>query len=37
MTPTASLLASLVRTNSINPSLVPGRAGESDIARFVKN
>jgi acetylornithine deacetylase len=36
MTPTASLLASLVGINSVNPSLVPGAAGETDIARFVK-
>jgi len=36
MTQTASLLASLVGINSINPSLVPGAAGEADIARFVK-
>ena len=36
MTPTASLLASLVGINSINPSLVPGAAGEADVARFVK-
>jgi acetylornithine deacetylase len=35
MTPTASLVASLVRINSVNPSLVPGGAGEADIARFV--
>lgn len=34
-TPTARLLASLVRINSVNPSLVPGGAGESNIARFV--
>ena len=36
MTETASLLASLVGINSINPSLVPGAVGETDIARFVK-
>jgi acetylornithine deacetylase len=36
MTPTASLLASLVEINSVNPSLVPGAAGETDIACFVK-
>ncbi len=37
MTPTASLLASLVKVNSVNPSLVPGAAGEAEIARFVKS
>jgi acetylornithine deacetylase len=37
MTPTASLLASLVGINSVNPSLIPGAAGETDIARFVKH
>jgi acetylornithine deacetylase len=36
MTPTASLLASLVGINSVNPSLIPGAAGETEIARFVK-
>jgi|SRR5579884_62140 len=36
-TPTANLLACLVRINSVNPSLVPGGAGESNIARFVKD
>jgi acetylornithine deacetylase len=36
MTPTASLLASLVGINSVNPSLIPGAAGEAGIARFVK-
>jgi acetylornithine deacetylase len=36
MTPTASLLASLVAIDSVNPSLVPGAAGEVEIARFVK-
>jgi acetylornithine deacetylase len=36
MTPTASLLAALVRINSVNPSLVPGAVGEKDIAGFVK-
>lgn len=35
-TPTTSLLAAMVRINSINPSLVPGGAGELNIARFVK-
>jgi acetylornithine deacetylase len=34
MTPTSSLLGSLVEINSINPSLIPGAAGESEIARF---
>ncbi len=37
MTATATLLGSLVKINSINPSLVPGGPGESDMARFVKN
>jgi acetylornithine deacetylase len=37
MTPTAILLASLVRINSVNPSLVPGAAGEAEIACFVQN
>jgi acetylornithine deacetylase len=37
MTPTATLLASLVRINSVNPSLVPGAAGEAEIARFVQS
>jgi len=36
VTPTAGLLAALVRINSVNPSLIPGAAGETDIARFVK-
>ena len=36
VTPTASLLASLVGINSVNPSLIPGAAGETEIARFVK-
>ena len=36
MTPTASLLASLVGINSVNPSLIPGAAGETELARFVK-
>jgi acetylornithine deacetylase len=31
-----SLLSSLVGINSINPSLIPGAAGEAEIARFVK-
>lgn len=33
---TASLLTSLVGINSINPILIPGSAGETEIARFVK-
>ena len=37
MTPTTSLLASLVKVNSVNPSLVPGAAGEAEIARFVQS
>jgi acetylornithine deacetylase len=37
MTPTTNLLASLVGINSVNPSLIPGAAGEKDIARFVKS
>jgi acetylornithine deacetylase len=36
MTPTANLVASLVEIDSVNPSLVPGGAGEAEIARFVK-
>jgi acetylornithine deacetylase len=36
MTRTASLLASLVGINSVNPSLIPGAAGEPEIARFLK-
>jgi acetylornithine deacetylase len=36
MTPTADLLASLVGIDSVNPSLIPGAAGETEIARFVK-
>jgi acetylornithine deacetylase len=31
----AELTAQLVRINSVNPDLVPGGAGEGDIARFV--
>jgi acetylornithine deacetylase len=37
MTPTANLLASLVKVDSVNPSLVPGAAGEAEIARFVQS
>ena len=33
----AELLAQLVAIDSINPDLVPGGAGESEIARFVAN
>jgi len=36
MTATTSLLACLVRIDSVNPSLIPGAAGEVEIARFVK-
>jgi acetylornithine deacetylase len=35
MSPTVSLLASLVGINSVNPGLIPGAAGETEIARFV--
>jgi acetylornithine deacetylase len=35
MEPLASLLSSLVEIDSVNPSLVPGAAGELEIARFV--
>jgi acetylornithine deacetylase len=35
-TSAAALLAALVRINSVNPSLIPGAAGEAEIARFVK-
>jgi acetylornithine deacetylase len=31
-----SLLSALVRIDSVNPDLVPGGAGETEIARFVK-
>jgi acetylornithine deacetylase len=37
MMPTASLLASLVEINSVNPSLIPGADGEREIANFVKH
>ena len=33
--PTAELLSQLVAIDSVNPSLVPGGAGESEIATFV--
>jgi acetylornithine deacetylase len=33
---TTNLLASLVGINSVNPSLIPGAAGETEIAHFVK-
>src|SRR5262249_9667692 len=36
MDSTATLLASLVGIDSINPSLIPGAAGEAAIARFVR-
>jgi len=35
MTDIADLLADLVRIDSINPDLVPGAAGEGDLARFI--
>lgn len=35
MNPLIQLLADLVAINSINPDLVPGAAGEGEIARFV--
>ena len=31
----AALLGRLVEIDSVNPSLVPGGAGEAEIARFV--
>ena len=31
----AALLGRLVEIDSVNPSLVPGAAGEGEIARFV--
>jgi acetylornithine deacetylase len=37
MNDTTALLARLVAIDSINPNLVPGGAGESDIAHFVAN
>ena len=37
MNDTTALLAQLVAIDSINPNLVPGGAGESDIAHFVAN
>jgi acetylornithine deacetylase len=36
MDATTTLLAALVGIDSINPSLVPGAAGEAEIARFVR-
>src|SRR5262249_32203219 len=36
MTPTTSLLSYLVRIDSVNPSLVPGAAGEAEVAGFVR-
>jgi acetylornithine deacetylase len=35
MNEVATLLASLVQIDSVNPSLVPGAAGEAEIARFL--
>lgn len=35
MSEAADLTAALVRIDSVNPSLVPGAAGEGEIARFV--
>ena len=35
MEPIASLLSSLIAIDSVNPSLIPGAAGEAEIARFV--
>jgi acetylornithine deacetylase len=35
MSELATLLADLVRIDSVNPSLVPGGAGEAEIARYV--
>ena len=35
MSELATLLADLVRIDSVNPGLVPGGAGEGEIARFV--
>lgn len=35
MSEVADLTAALVRIDSVNPSLVPGAAGEGEIARFV--
>jgi acetylornithine deacetylase len=37
VTATIDLLASLVAIDSVNPSLIPGAAGEAEIARFVKD
>jgi acetylornithine deacetylase len=37
MSETTELLRQLVAINSINPDLVPGGAGEGEIARFVAN
>lgn len=36
MSNTSSLLAALIGIDSVNPSLVPGAAGEAEIARFVR-
>jgi acetylornithine deacetylase len=37
MRSTTKLLSALVRINSVNPSLIPGAPGETEIARFVKH
>ena len=37
MNTTANLLAALIGIDSVNPSLVPGAAGEAEIARYVRN
>jgi acetylornithine deacetylase len=36
MTETTTLLEQLVRINSVNPDLVPGGAGETQIAKFIQ-
>jgi acetylornithine deacetylase len=35
MNPTIDLLSQMVRINSVNPDLVPGAAGEGEMARFI--
>ena len=37
MEPTEQLLSDLVAINSINPDLIPGNAGEAEIAHFIAN
>ncbi len=37
MNESVALLEDLVRIDSVNPSLVPGGAGETEIARFIKS